>query len=164
MPPVSFACLSDRGLTHPENQDRWFADPALGLFIVADGMAVAEPAQLVVDLLPDALRRRMGARPNRTDESSALEVRAAIAEVSRRVQEAGLDAPGVPWLGLGATIVLALVNWPLALLAHLGDSRIYLMRDGKLQPMTRDHSYIEELIQLERLARADLDPRAPNGG
>src|SRR5262245_43300349 len=142
MPTIHYACVSDRGRTHPENEDRWFADPSWGLFIVSDGMAIAEPAQFVVDWLPDALRCRLGTSPDFTDESSAEAVRAAIAEVSQRVHEAASNVTGVSWLGLGATIVLALVNGPHALLAHLGDSRIYWLRDGQLQPMTRDHSYI----------------------
>lgn len=164
MPPIAYACLSDRGLTHPGNQDRWFADPASGLFIVTDGMAVEEPAQLVVDLLPDAIRRCLGARPNPADASVAAAIRSGIAEVSRCVHAAALEVPGVEWLGLGATIALALVDWPHALLAHLGDSRIYLLRRGRLELMTRDHSYVEELIQLGKLARADVDPRASTGG
>src|SRR5262245_48948949 len=47
---------SDRGRTHPANEDRWLIDPDLGLFLVSDGMADPVAPQLVVDLLPGLLR------------------------------------------------------------------------------------------------------------
>jgi protein phosphatase len=164
MPTISYACLSDPGRTHLGNQDRWFADPALGLYFVTDGMAVEEPAQLVVDLLPDAIRHRLGSQPDPASASVAKAIGTAIAVVSRQVHETALKVPDLEWLGLGATIALALVKWPHALLAHLGDSRIYLWRGGRLEPMTRDHSFVEELVQLGKLTRADVDSRSFNGG
>ena len=164
MTTLSHACLSDAGRTHEVNQDRWFADPAYGLFIIADGMAVEEPAQTVVDLLPDVIRRRLGEAPDLSAESSAEAIRAAIAEVSEKVHAAALEAPSCEWLGLGATIVLAMVRGTRALLAHLGDSRVYLMRDRQLELMTRDHSRVEELVRLGKLTREQAAQLKANGG
>src|SRR5437588_11693176 len=157
MSGIVYAYVTDRGRTHRWNEDRWFADPAFGLFLVADGMAVETPAQLVVDLLPDTLRRQLDSATNLA--ASAEKVRAAIAEVSKRIHEVALAEPGAPWLGLGATIALALVRWPVALVAHLGDSRVYLHRDGRLEPLTRDHSLIEQLVDLGRIDREAVKRR-----
>jgi protein phosphatase len=164
MTTLSHACLSDAGRTHESNQDRWFADPAYGLFIIADGMAVEEPAQTVVDLLPDVVRRRLGEAPDLSAESSAEAIRAAIAEVSEKVHGAALEASSCVWVGLGATIVLALVRGTRALLAHLGDSRVYLMRDRQLELMTRDHSRVEEFVRLGKLTREQAAQLKGNGG
>jgi protein phosphatase len=162
MSVIAYACVTDRGRTHRWNEDRWFADPVSGLFLVTDGMAEEKPAQLVVDLLPEMLRRNLDGATNLSSQEQ--NVRAAIAELSRRVHDAALAEPGAPWLGVGATIALVVVRWPVALIAHLGDSRVYLHRDGRLQPLTRDHSFVEQLVSLGRLDREAANRRKFNGG
>jgi protein phosphatase len=164
MPTISYACLSDPGRAHLENQDRWFADKDYGLFIIADGMAIAEPAQLVIDHLPGLVRSRLGQSPDLSAESSAAAIAAAVVEVSEKVHAVALDLLPGGWLGLGATMVLAVVREKQALLAHLGDSRIYLLRDKQLQPLTRDHSRVEEFVRLGKLTREKADQSRNNGG
>jgi protein phosphatase len=164
MPTITFACLTDPGRTHSRNDDRWYADPGFGLFIVSDGMAVAEPPQLVVDLLPGLIQDRLGAEPNPLDESAAAAIRPAIAEVSEQIHATALEQPESGWLGLGATVAVAVVHWPHALLAHLGDSRIYLHRGGRLEAMTRDHSFVEYLVETGKLTRAQVTRTTFNGG
>jgi serine/threonine protein phosphatase PrpC len=155
MGSISFACLSDRGRTHPGNEDRWFADPDVGLFLVADGMAFAEPAQLVVDHLPEMLRRTL-TKDGALHEETVQHVRETLRELSRLVREVALSKPGgAEWLGLGATLVLLIVRPNQALIAHLGDSRIYRFRAGRLERLTRDHSMKEELIAAGRVDPAD---------
>ncbi len=161
MGSISFACLSDRGRAHPGNEDRWFADPGVGLFLVADGMAFAEPAQLVVDHLPEMLRGAL-TRDGALNEKAAKHVHETLKELSRLVREVALAKPGgAEWLGLGATLVLSIVRPTQALIAHLGDSRIYRFRAGRLERLTRDHSVKEELVAAGRVDPADahLIPR-----
>jgi protein phosphatase len=164
MPTIRHACLSDLGKTHEANEDRWYADPAFGLYLVSDGMAYAEPAQLVVDLLPDLLRSHLTDIADLTEPAAASVIQHAIRQVSRKIRSLAVDEPEKEWQGLGATIVLALVRPPQALLAHLGDSRIYRHRAGRLQAMTSDHSVLEGLIQVGKLAREDAQRYAFNGG
>ena len=77
---IDFAAATDVGKVRSENQDRWFADPDLGLFLVADGLgghaAGALAAQLVVDILPRLIRRALSSRADATVE----ELRCAIAD------------------------------------------------------------------------------------
>jgi protein phosphatase len=157
------ACLTDRGRTHAGNEDRWIADPAYGLYVVADGMAAAEPAQLVVELLPQLLRKHIGASFKPMDEACAEAMRSAIAELSRQIHSTAVEQQA-EWLRLGATIALAFVRWPNALLAHLGDSRIYLLRERRLEAMTRDHSLIEELVAEGKVASEAVNRLAFNSG
>ena len=163
MATITHACLTDRGYTHTGNEDRWLADPDYGLYLVADGMAAGEPAQLTVDLLPELILKHVGSILIRAERTCAERMRLAIAELSRRIHSIALEQQA-EWLGLGATIALALVRWPHALLAHLGDSRIYLLRGGRLKALTRDHSYIEEIIEHGRMAREEADRLEFNGG
>src|SRR5437879_4888871 len=112
MPTIRYACLTNPGRTHRCNDDRWYADSSTGLYLVADGMGVEAPARLVVDLLPDSIRRRLPENASLADESCETAIRDAIREVSERIHAAALSEQGGNWLGLGATIILAMVRWP----------------------------------------------------
>lgn len=153
------AALSDPGRTHDENQDRWQIDLELGLFVISDGMAEAVSPQLVVDALPAALREALAGVPSPTADQAAQAVGRAVAAVSEKVRhERGrrLDM-------LGATVVLALVRGRHALIAHLGDSRAYLLRAGQLERLTRDHSFVQRLVDLGWLTAEEAKGRS-NGG
>src|SRR5207237_871086 len=67
-------------------------------------------------------------------------------------------------MGLGATLVLALLRGDKALLAHLGDSRGYLLRSGELEPLTRDHSYMQELVDRGVVSAEEAAAASSNGG
>jgi serine/threonine protein phosphatase PrpC len=159
MTTISHAALSDPGRTHDENQDRWLADPARGLYLVSDGMAEPISPQTVVDTLPGLLQTGLADVDDLTSARAVSAVRSAVAEVSRKVHaesERNFDV-------LGATVVLALVRAGRALVAHLGDSRAYLLRAGKLERLTRDHSYLERMIELGWIKPEEASWRG-NGG
>jgi protein phosphatase len=145
-------------MTHAGNEDRWLADPVQGLYLVADGMADERPAQLVVDRLPGLLRTKLAAVASLDDPKAADEVRAALAEVSEEVRIRG----GVE--GMGSTVVVALVRGRQALVAHMGDSRAYLLRGGRLEPVTQDHSYLQELLACGEITPDEAAAAVSNGG
>jgi protein phosphatase len=160
-----YGCLSDRGQTHAGNEDRWFTDQLVGLYIVSDGMSHEAPAQLVVDQLPGLIRRSVPEDIDIASDAAAQAVQSAVRDVSDLVRAAGQAGPeGEIWQGLGATIALAIVRSPWALLAHLGDSRIYLIRGGRLEAMTRDHSWLEEWVNEGKIAQEEARLCAFNGG
>ena len=148
---LTHAALSDPGRKHDTNQDRWLIDPEQGLYLISDGMGEDISPHLVVDTLPGLLQTALAGVANLTDPQATSAVRSAIAEVSRTVRAESERNDDM----LGATVVLAVVRGGHALLAHLGDSRVYLLRTGTLQQMTRDHSLLERLIELGRITRAE---------
>jgi protein phosphatase len=154
-PRIVHACLSDRGLTHPGNEDRWFAGAAEGIYVVADGMADERPAQMIVERLPGLLRKKLGGHFELADPRTERQVQAAITVVSEQVRER-MDG--------GSTLVLVLVRGHRALIVHLGDSRVYLFRKGTLEALTRDHSYVEEEVESGVLTRAEAARLRFNGG
>ena len=159
---ASYAGVSDTGRVRHENQDRWFADPQAGLYLVADGMggcgaAGGVAARVVVEVLPRLLRPRLERLDNLRDACESVVY--AIAELSDRLhREAGKEyGPS----GAGATVVLAVVRGRQALIAHLGDSRAYRFHNGEVEQLTRDHSLVQALIESGDIAsdEAEHHPR-----
>jgi protein phosphatase len=144
----TYAGLTDRGRVRPQNEDRWFADPRRGLFIVADGMgggpAGAVAAQAVVDALPPLLEQRLEGLASLADPGTLPAVLAALSQFSDKIRAESRHRPGLH--GMGSTVVLAIVRQSQAVVAHMGDSRAYLWRGSRLARLTRDHSLIQLLL------------------
>ena len=151
--------LTDTGRVRIGNEDAWAADPAQGLYIVADGMgghnAGEIAAQLVVDTLPKLVRKRIGsdgAAP-RTTQALARRLRSAVARLNREVYAHSMSEPGLQ--GMGATVVLAMIRGGEAVVVHMGDSRAYLLRDGRLKLLTKDHSVVQALIDMGEITEEE---------
>jgi serine/threonine protein phosphatase PrpC len=127
------AALTDIGKVRLQNQDRPLHQPALGLFGVADGVGGlpggAEAAECAVRALIQAARAAEGSR---------LDLRAAMEATNTAV--ARLGALVSPETGIGTTVTCGIFHNGLARLAHVGDSRAYVMRGGRLEQLTEDHT------------------------
>jgi protein phosphatase len=147
------ATRSHLGLVRDQNQDACLAAPEQGLFAIADGMGGHQAgdvaARLTVEYLPELVERER--ERGRGDTRAALE-RAVIA-VSDLVHAEAATDPGLH--GMGTTLVLALLAGPTAYIAHVGDSRAYLLRAGGLRRLTEDHCYAAELVRAGVLGRAE---------
>jgi protein phosphatase len=130
-----WAALSDRGLSRPNNEDRWLGDPETG-FVVADGMGGHAGGELAADTAVRAAFERLA----EFDESSAREhvdrVNAAVVRVGT---EQGVE-------GLGTTLVAVANRRTHVVVVSVGDSRVYRCRDGELEALTHDHSVRNELL------------------
>lgn len=149
--------LTDRGLRRHHNEDQFLVRDDLGLYIVADGMGGHAAGEVAADLAVREVERVVEATrsfggdtwPEDWDpklDLAANRLVRAIVSAHRRVTAAVDGDLGLR--GMGATIVVALVDWqkPDLTLAHVGDSRAYLMRDGKLGQLTADHSWVHEQV------------------
>ncbi|WUH98919.1 SpoIIE family protein phosphatase [Spirillospora sp. NBC_00431] len=134
---ITFAACSRPGRLHSANQDRLATSAERGTFIVADGMGggadAAATAQTVVDELPGRVRACVTTLSGPT---APVAVQAAAAELSERVRRSARHGPGTT----GAATALLLIHGARALVVHLGDSRIYLVRGRELTRLTDDHS------------------------
>jgi len=72
-------------------------------------------------------------------------------EANRRIYETAQEDPALQ--GMGTTVVLALLYQNHAYIAHVGDSRLYCFRDGALSQLTRDHSFIQELLDQGKISK-----------
>lgn len=141
--------LSDTGRVRQLNEDSIRverpSDPAIAgkwgdLYVVADGMGGHESGEVASKIAIETIAQvyyRANGMP--TDEALAYAIEQANAEIFRRAQEEDRH-------GMGTTVVAAARIGSKIYLAHVGDSRIYLIRDGKIKPLTQDHSMVAEQV------------------
>jgi protein phosphatase len=135
--------MSDTGRRRLQNEDAYVCDPPL--FAVADGMGGAQAGELASRLAATALEERR--RGERGEAAIAELVQAANDRVYRRA----LEDPAVA--GMGTTVTVALFDGDAGTIAigHVGDSRAYRIREGRLDQLTADHSLVAELVRSGRL-------------
>ena len=154
---VRYAALSDVGRVRKQNQDSWMADHKQGLFMVSDGMGGQArgdlASRIVVETLPPLLHNRLSGKLDLASPDTARIIKTALADLSRKVRDEGRKRPDLT--GLGATLVAALVRGYRAMLFHMGDSRAYLLREGKLSRLTRDHSIVQMLLDSGEIQPQD---------
>jgi PPM family protein phosphatase len=159
---IRHASLTDAGLLHQSNDDRWHADPVRGVYFVTDGMANQVAPQCIVDNLPGLLQDEFLWPADPADPQTATSLQRVLADLNERIyiKCRDLNSDGA----IGATLVLALVHAGAALLAHLGDSRIYLHRAGRLEQLTREHSVVQNMLDSGILTPAAVLALRSNGG
>lgn len=145
--------LSDTGRTRKHNEDAIAWDEACGLALLADGMGghnagdVASQIcikQLMDQLLP-VLPYPLRLRPNKGVSKHTTLVRRAVNKANAAIFE---DAEANPnHKGMGTTLALVLFYGDKVVVAHVGDSRVYRLRDSHLEPITADHSLVRELME-----------------
>ncbi|HXW06556.1 MAG TPA: Stp1/IreP family PP2C-type Ser/Thr phosphatase [Vicinamibacterales bacterium] len=157
--PLSFrwAVASDPGLRRTSNEDSYCVRPELGLFVVADGMgghvAGEVASRVAVEAIQAFIEETAGADKNRTwpfpfEPSLSLEanrLKAAFRLANRRI--AAAIAGSQDLRGMATTASAFLASPQNACVAHVGDSRIYVLQGESLKQITHDHSWVEEQVR-----------------
>ncbi|MDP9152594.1 MAG: cyclic nucleotide-binding domain-containing protein [Myxococcota bacterium] len=166
---LRFYAATDVGLAREHNEDNFLVDKKLALFLVADGMgghAAGEVASAIAvrtvheeikrekELLDDYLADATGAKKVTRKDIVALLEHAVQRACSKIHEEAEVDDAK---RGMGTTLSALLVLGHQAFIAHVGDSRIYLARSGRVQQVTEDHTVENELIKRGRLTREQIE-------
>ena len=137
----SSADRSHVGMVRAINEDACLALPERGLWAVADGMGGHEAGDVASRLIVETLQQT----PPPTDWRSFLDaVRERLCEVNRRLREE--SAQRYQHRTIGSTVVVLAAYEGQCACLWVGDSRIYRLRDGQLQQLTRDHSHVQELV------------------
>jgi serine/threonine protein phosphatase PrpC len=133
---------TDTGRQRQANEDALLARPPL--FAVADGMGGAQAGEVASKIATEALEQAGPA-----DEAPEPYLRRVVESANERIH--GLAERDASRSGMGTTLTAALVREDEISIAHVGDSRAYLWRDGELRRLTSDHSLVEELRRQGRL-------------
>ena len=153
----TWAVGSDPGLRRSSNEDSFRARPDLGLYIIADGMgghvAGEVASRVAVEAIEVFIQETAGADKNRTwpfpfEPAISLEanrLKAAFRLANRRIASTIADSHDLRGM---ATTASALLSGPDgACVAHVGDSRVYVLHDNGLEQITNDHSWVEEQVR-----------------
>jgi protein phosphatase len=145
------AAASHPGLVRRINEDAYLDRPDLGVWAVADGMGGHDAGDLASRVVVEAL----GAAPAPEFLGRGVsDLRRRLDEANRRLRaEASSRGKGV----IGSTVVVLLAVGPSCAVLWAGDSRVYRLREGELQRISRDHSQVEELVSQGLLAREEAE-------
>jgi serine/threonine protein phosphatase PrpC len=153
---ITYKAVSDVGRKRNGNEDSLFVNPEQHLFVVADGMgghAAGEVASKVaVDSINEFVCLTGGDEeitwPFGLDENISYDgnrLKTAIRYANRKVLEATKEKS--EYEGMATTVAAVLVDGDSGNIGHVGDSRVYLVRDGQITQLTSDHSWVNEQIQ-----------------
>ncbi|HYL91917.1 MAG TPA: Stp1/IreP family PP2C-type Ser/Thr phosphatase [Alphaproteobacteria bacterium] len=159
---VEVAGKSDVGCVRTNNEDNFGYDLRYGIFVVCDGMggqAAGEVAsKIAVDTILDSFRApwRANTLPVVNNEpplsSAGQTLTQAVRCANRAVYDTGQERSTA---GMGSTMVAALIRANALSIGNVGDSRIYLIRQGSIEQLTHDHSWVMEQVRLGLLTREE---------
>jgi serine/threonine protein phosphatase PrpC len=162
---LSFWAATNVGRKRTHNEDNFLVDQKLSLFVVADGMgghasgeiasqiAVAE-IRSAVDSRRDILDAYARHEPGVTTHDVLGVLEYAVQSAGVAIYDRGQKEPDKR--GMGTTVSAFLLIGERGFIGHVGDSRVYMVRDGKAEQLTEDHSLINELIRHGKVTRETL--------
>jgi PPM family protein phosphatase len=150
---IECGVLSDRGRVRLSNEDSYIADPKNHVFLVADGMGGHAAGEVASRIAAETVDESISKQ--RASEGPAEEIlRIASEEANAQVYNAQARTP--EYGGMGSTLTILLLKGNNYYVAHVGDSRAYLLRSGTLHQLTQDHSVVWRLYEDGILAKAEL--------
>ncbi len=156
---LSMASATDAGLVRNFNEDSVSVDEDIGLVVLADGMGGYKAGDvasgMATMIIGNEVKERLSkglARANGVDVETEL-LRGAIARANQAIYHAAHTKN--QFQGMGTTVVAALFRDNKLTVAHVGDSRLYRLRDDKLEQITVDHSLLQEQVQLGLITAED---------
>lgn len=163
---LSFWPVTDVGRVRDHNEDSFLVDKKLQLFVVCDGMGGHAAGEVASTLAARTVREVLAAERealldfergtgsvSRTDVLRLME--SAVQQACSAVYSEGQKDESKR--GMGTTLVALLLVGSRGFIAHVGDSRIYLYRQGSVHQLTEDHSLINELLRRGRLSREQIE-------
>ncbi|HWH50950.1 MAG TPA: Stp1/IreP family PP2C-type Ser/Thr phosphatase [Gemmatimonadaceae bacterium] len=142
-----YAARTDVGMIRSGNEDNYAVNATTdrGLFIVADGMGGHAAGEVASEMAVQIVELELqGAATELESQASAEKVSAALRKANRNIHDRTMTE--VDKQGMGTTASVLLVSPTGYLIGQVGDSRVYLLRDGALHQLTKDHSYVQEQV------------------
>lgn len=165
---VQFWAATDPGQVRDHNEDNYLVDKHLKLFIVCDGMGGHAAGEVASALSVKTTREVIASAPDVLDDyelepENPRHREAVLSLLRHAVEEAcalvfNAAQGDADRGGMGTTCSLMLVSQERAFIAHVGDSRIYMLRDGEPHQLTDDHSLLNEMIRQGRAQEGDSIP------
>ncbi|MGC9984309.1 MAG: Stp1/IreP family PP2C-type Ser/Thr phosphatase [Polyangia bacterium] len=162
---LSFWAATDVGRKRQHNEDNFLIDKKLSLFAVADGMGGHASGEIASQIAVTDFRNAMEARKDLLDgyarHEDGITTQDILAAMENAVQQAGVTIfergqKEREKRGMGTTLSALLLVGERAFIAHVGDSRVYMVRQNQTVQLTEDHSLVNELIRHGKVTRESL--------
>ena len=150
---IHYGTVSDQGKVRSSNEDSYAANLKNRVFLVADGMGGHAAGEIASQIAAATFEEVAAVRLNEGKPSDEILISAAQEANSRIYQAQRMKAE---LAGMGSTLTALSIREGKYYIAHVGDSRAYLLRDGALQQMTRDHSLVWQLYETGVLRKDEL--------
>jgi len=145
--------MTDVGMKRTNNEDAYLINDELNLFVVCDGMGGHVGGELASSLAVNTVEEVLSTVepdptatvPDDPIEATREKIRYAIRLAGKRIYEKAIAEP--EYKGMGTTVLVLLLDRGNAYIAHVGDSRIYLVREDQIEQLTEDHSLVNEKIR-----------------
>jgi len=163
---IQVGARTDVGRVRTNNEDSFKLVPELNLFVLSDGMGGEAHGEVASNLAVEAIAAHclesmqktdlpyfVDARPDVTDKTNRLA--SAVQLANKMIYESAQKHPAQR--GMGATVVAVWINDQRLSVAHVGDSRVYLLRSGDFQQVTQDHSLVAEQVRRGILTKEQAE-------
>jgi len=160
--------ITDVGLKREGNEDSFSIEDSLGLYVVADGMgghlAGEIASKISVEIInkvfrkwleKDAKEDEIFGEPDNSLSRRGNYILGGIKLANRVIYELALEKK--EYHGMGTTVVVLLVTPSLVIAANVGDSRIYMLRDGEIERLSRDHSIVAEQVEMGMMTEEEAE-------
>jgi len=151
---IQYGVHTDRGRVREANEDSYAANAKSRLFLVADGMGGHVAGEVASSMAVSTIEECVALLLRERGRAAGEILKMALEEANARIHETQLARPELA--GMGSTVTALLFGDRDYHLAHVGDSRAYLLRGGELHQLTRDHSLVWHLYENGILRKEEL--------
>ena len=153
---LEIVCRTDIGQIRERNEDAVGSHASIGLVVLADGMGGYQAGEVASKMAVDIILSEIKAKYQQAMESADKDVLTGISPASSLIEKAILKvnssiysaAQGkTQYQGMGTTTLVVMMHKNLISIGHVGDSRLYRLRDNKLELLTEDHSLVRERVR-----------------
>ncbi len=155
---IEFSAMTDKGLVRKTNQDYCLAsNKPVPLFVLCDGMGGHSAGDIASKSAVQSIKKYVSVHYSfDTDEKKAKELLCGAVEYANKIVYS--RAKKIPEYGdMGTTCDICFVDFDMLYVAHVGDSRVYLYRDGCLTQITTDHTLMEELLKKGSITKEEIE-------
>lgn len=152
---IEIVCRTDTGQKREHNEDAVGSNNGLGLVVLADGMGGYQAGEVASAMAVEIVLKQVQEKHEQALNQSADDF-SGMSAISNLIEEAILEANSLihsaaqskpQYQGMGTTIVVLMMHENIVSIGHVGDSRLYRLRDKKLELITEDHSLVRELVR-----------------
>src|SRR5215470_19593025 len=143
------AAASDVGRVRKNNEDGWHIDAERGIYLVVDGIGGQAAGEKAAEIAVDRVRARL----ERLTGTIEQRIREAITMANNEIFEQARSRP--EWEGMACVLTVAVLENGSAVVGHVGDSRLYHLRGGRIRKITHDHSPVGEREDASEISEAE---------